>query len=129
MPPIESAMLVQRAVLWAYVRDDKNGEPVVDAPIEIKCRLNHTRNVNRDAQASPTATSESVAVDREIPESSIMYLGTLEDVCGTGTGMLEAANLRIVSMYNETPDIKGREVQRNVTLERYRKSLPTIDPQ
>lgn len=126
MPNIEIASLKQRAVLWSFAGYNEFGDPTVNEPVEIPCRWESGLREATDAQASPIAVTDEVHVAQVIEAGSILYLGELDDVVGTGTGLITADVLNVVVDYTEAPDIKGRKVQRSVMLQKWSSTLPTV---
>jgi hypothetical protein len=120
MPSIEIVGLSQKAVLWALSSYDKRGEPTVITAAEIDVRWEWSKRVVMSKDGTPIALSAEVMVDRVIAPGSIMWLGELTAVPSPPT------NLHEVVGYDETPDIKNREYQRNVSLTKWRDVLPTI---
>lgn len=120
MPPIETIGCIKKAVLWSFSGRDKYGQPVVSAAEEINVRWEPSRREILGEQSQPIATDVDVMVEQEITLGSIMRKGFLADVPSP------ADNLYEVIAYDETDDIKGVEVQRNVTLRRWKDGLPSI---
>lgn len=126
MPDIGQAVLDQTAVLWAFSTYGVDGEPKVIAPVQISCRWEFTKNAAATAQSNVVSKGESLFVDREIAIDSILLVGELEDIAGTGTGLLTPAELSIVTDYQKIPDIKGRKFVHKVSVKKYSKTLPTV---
>lgn len=128
MPDVSRASLSQRAVLWAYHSPAGNGEPRVSPPVEIKCRWEFSTRGAAQPQDSTEAKDESLFVDRLINIESILMIGELEDVAGTGTGLLEEATLRIVTSCESIVDLKNRTgcTTYRVSVKKYGNTLPTV---
>jgi len=118
MPPLETLDRHQKAVLWAFDSVDAFNEPIVEQPVEIDVRWVEKRQESVDSQGTPIAIDATVTVDREIAVGSIMWKGTLDRVPATFT------DLKVVAAYNETPDIKNRNVRREVKLTAWNNTLP-----
>ena len=113
--------LKQRAVLWAFSRRDRNGEPKVSAAVEIAARWEEDLSQSIQADGSPIAINATVDVDRDIAVGSIMWLGELADLpVGVSTGLFE------VMGFNKIPDYRGKNFSRSVQIRKWRSSLPTI---
>jgi len=131
MPPLETADLYQRALLWEEGgSNDQYGQPRVNGtPVEIWCRWNIGRKSTFDAQGNPIALDGEVMLSRAVTVGSIMWLApdatysALEQFLGTGSGG-EGTELMEVRTYDETRDIKGRNVQYSAGLVWFRDTLP-----
>lgn len=115
---IEKRNLHQDAVLWKAYGVDEHGTVTVEPPEEIKCRWETVKRESVTTQGDTVSISAEVWVDREIPNSSIMRLGTLNDLSS------EPDELMQVISQDKTPDIKGRTYQLSVSLMRYSNTLP-----
>lgn len=120
MPSLEVSSRHQKAVLWAASSHDDYGNPLVDAAAEITVRWVEKRTEGVGPNGEAIAIDATVVVDQEIAVGSIMWLGAKDDLPDTPT------NLKQVVAYNQTPDIKGREFYRTVSLIRYSDTLPTL---
>jgi len=128
MPPIEVQNLKQRAVLWMSSGVDNYGKFTVTTPVEIDCRWEEKRHQSMAPDNTVIAADSTVYVDRVVRQGSIMWKGTLKEWTKllTTPAATNPRWLKEVSSYNEIPDIKGRKVQRTVTLTHYNEQLPTI---
>lgn len=122
MPTLETSSLHQKAVLWTASGLDDESVVTLNAKIEIDIRTEKRRKESTDAQANPIATVLTVWVDREIAIGSILWIGTLE----AWNALSPKSNLKQVIMYEEIPDIKGREIERIVTLQKFGDTLPAL---
>ena len=121
MPAIESQNRHQDTTLWAPSGVDRNGEVTVSTPVDIKTRWDESLTASIDETGTPTASNGTVVVDQDIEEGSIMRLGLVADLPSPViTGLFEVVS------FSKTPDIKGRQFARTVTLKRYKGQLPTI---
>ena len=125
MPPIEIQNLNQKAVLWMSSGVDNYGKFVVTNPVEIACRWEEKRHQSMASDNTVIAADSTVYVDRLIKQGSILWKGTLKEWVNLLTTTAPRW-LKEVTAYNEIPDIKGRKVQRTVTLAHYNEQLPTI---
>lgn len=128
MPQMETAYRMQKAVYWAADGVDDFGEPrVVSNPVQLDVRWVNKRAKAMDAQGNMVALDATAVVDRAIDPGSKMWLGELADWYGTGSGSGETDNdseLMEVATYDETVDLKGRNVRRMVGLVKYKHDLP-----
>lgn len=122
MPALEVSSLHQKAVLWTAAGLDNENVVTINAAVEIDVRSERTRKQSADAQADPVATVQIVWIDREIAIRSIIWIGTLE----AWNDLSAEADLKQVIAYKEIPDIKGREFERIVTLQKFGDSLPSL---
>ena len=127
---LESTGRYQKAVYWEASGVDDYGNSTVKEAVELDVRWEETyREVLHDASPMTTNPGKKIAiiavltVDREIPQGSIFWKGALTDLVGTGS---DIPNLCQVVTYDETPDAKGRNFSRSVTLMRARDSLPNL---
>lgn len=112
MPPIETALRYQKAVLWELVGYDGYGDPVFGDPTELDVRWEDDRKEIVGPNGRVIAVDATVVVDREIALDSRMWKGNLLDVPSPITDpMLVVAN-------HVTPDIKNRNTRRTVMLSR-----------
>lgn len=123
MPAPEAACRLQTAVLWSKIGDDDYGEPLRDDPEEINVRWVQRRTASLDANGNTISLDATVVVNQEIVVGSLLWLGALSSWTGTGSAG-DDTELMIVATYNETPDLKNREIRRMVGLRRFRDSLP-----
>jgi hypothetical protein len=130
MPSLETIDLYDVAVLWARNgRDNRYGEPDVDAPVEIQCRWIQSRREVMGPDNTPIALDATVIVRQLVPIGSLMLLGTLNDWYGTGTGTGsgssdEAIELMQVETHSITPDLRHRSTRREMGLVKFRGTLP-----
>ena len=124
MTRIANRWLKQDAVLWPVITGtdiDADGNQKVSAAIGIKVHWERSVQEAVTSDATPTAISSTVIVDRVVNEGSILWLGSIKTIPGTPTPLLEVVN------YSEIPDLKGRRFTRIVTLRAWgRDTLPTI---
>lgn len=120
MPTPERVDRGQYAVLWEANGYDRDGQVKVKSPRQIDVGWESGRREAIDDNAEPIASSATVDVNEEIPVHSLMRLGKLANLPD------DLNKLHQVIDYNEVPDVKGDELQRTVTLTRWKKPLPTI---
>jgi hypothetical protein len=121
MPSLAVRSLKQHAVLWALDEPDRFGNVKVLAATEICCRWEQTQREIIGPDGAPQAVDGTVCVKDAIAEGSIIRLGCLKDTPGTvTTGLMEVVTC------DDVPDIKGRVHVHNVTIRKYRRSLPTV---
>lgn len=126
MPAVEVAGLVQVAVLWRLWSLDSRGQKRVREPEEIKVRWQDRSGVGVGSvvDGGTDTIDATVVVGEDVPLGSILWLGRLEEWNpGEAQELMEAVG-KVV-----TPDLKGRNIRRTITLRRYRDSLPEVVPQ
>ena len=127
MVSIITAGLRQNAVLFAEgTTFDDYGQLNVNRPgIDIKVRWEARRGDTVDSNSNTVAYDAVVAVDRVINPGSIMWLGRISDLTGTGTSQIPTDNIYQVITYEEVPDIRGSNPYREVKLMRFGDTMPT----
>lgn len=120
MPAPEANGREQDAVLWeATGRYDAEGRHLIGEPREIEVRWLRKRRMGTAANGSPVMLDATVVTVEEIAVGSNMWLGTLDDWYGVGSAG-DATEVHEVVSYDETPDVKGREVYRTLSLIRHK---------
>lgn len=120
--PLETSELNQKALLWVANGTNDQGEPKVDAKVEINVRWEEGRAQGVDDSGTPIAIDATVVVDRVIVVKSIMWLGSEEDL----TTNPPTSDLMQVLGNGKVPDIKGRNFRRTVTLKKFSDTLPDL---
>ena len=120
MPPLETHDRRQDAVLWVANGTDDYGEAKVDAKVPLKVRWVEKQQETTDPQGNLILSDVVVVVDRVIPVNSIMWLGKEDDVADP------PVDLHQVVRYNQTGDLKNRNIRRVVYLIRYSNELPVL---
>lgn len=124
MPPIETAELSQKAVLWAGpsapTEYDDYGEPKVDAAVEIDCRWEERIQEVTGPNGTPVQSAAEVVVDRDVAVGSRMWLGQIDDYVSTYTKL-------VVLAFDKVPDLKGVEYRRVAYLGRGSTTLPDLN--
>lgn len=118
--PLEEEGLTEKAAVWELSHFNAHGNPVVLAAVEIDSRWEIRRRSSINDIGEAIATHAEVMVDRELKLNSLIRRGELADVPSPPDNLYEVID------YWEVPDVKGEEIQRNVTLKRWKKAAPTI---
>jgi len=127
MPAFETMDRLQKAVYWAVVtRADDMGQPQVSAPVELNVRWVWKQAMMRGADGNPVTVDAQVVVDQECNVGGAMFEGELADWLGSGSADMDNSVMEIVA-YNETPDIKNRNVRRTVGLKFYKDVPPALE--
>jgi len=124
---LETSSRLQKAVYWEASGVDNHGCPKLKAPIEVDVRWEqvartvlHDDSFNLSNPGKMVAIVAEVIVDRKMPQGSVLWLGELADLVGTGSSIQDLCE---VCFYEEVPDLKGRNIRRSVTLMRSRDVL------
>ena len=124
MPAFEKMDRKQDALVWNKSSTSSLGQPVVSStPVALMVRWDDFQSERLDRESNSIAIDATVVVDREIAVGSIMYKGTVSE-WGAGSHD-DVSGLMLVKLYDETPDIKNRNIRRTVSLCRYSDVLPT----
>lgn len=73
-------VLKEKAVYWKCTGRDKNGQPIYDDPIEVKCRWEDQAKLFMNAQGQEEVSRAEVMVDRSMPLDSVLWYGSLNQV-------------------------------------------------
>lgn len=128
MPAIETADLLQTAVLWEAAPANRHGDPQVIAAVELNARnMTGVRWILKrrdilDSQGNKVAVDGTVVASRSIPPNSLLWLGRLADVPEGGP----TSDIMEVITNDVTPDVKVRNNRYEHSIKRYRDALPTI---
>lgn len=118
MPSLEFTHRYQTAVLWSVTgQPDADGQPQVGAPVEIRVRWVARKRDILDAQGNTIALDAAAIVGQRIAVGSHLWLGTMDSWTGTGSDV-DDQEIHEVKVYEEVPDLKGRDVIRSVGLMR-----------
>lgn len=124
MPTLEQLDRYQKAVYWPYVSTDDYGEAVVGVAQELTVRWVNRRREVLDANGNTVSIDATVITDREIAIGSRMWLGSIDDLPGTGSADPPTSNIMTVVAYNKTPSLLARETHHEVLLSRDTNTLP-----
>lgn len=124
MAPLETSSLYQDAVLWTLKSLDARGQKRLSTPESMKVCWTEHEGVGVGAGGAEGGTNPidaTAVVDRDITIGSIMWQGRLEEWNPT----LPQDLMEVVGR-TATPDVKGRQFYRTVTLRRYKSKLPLL---
>lgn len=113
----------QDVILWAKVGDDWQGEPEVSSPVVIKCRWDDRKSQAVNADGTVIGLDATVYVSQDIAIDSLMKLGILTDLTGTGFDEVNP-DVYQVKTITKTPNLNNRANTRRLGLVRFRGSLP-----
>jgi hypothetical protein len=120
VPSHETAWRRQKALLWNKIGVRDDGEPAVEeTPTPLWVRWVWTKADMLDTAGNPISVDAQAVVDRDIAPDSEMWLGSLEDWLGTGSGQPED-DVCVVKSIQTAYNIKGTAVRRELGLVRYR---------
>lgn len=124
MPPLERMDRKQTALYWEWRGKDRYGHPVVSPdPVELRVRWINRQQEVLDRQGNTMAVDGTVILGQAVVVGSILWLGSLDDLPGTGTAAPDSGLVQVIT-YDETSDIKNRFVRREATFMRFTDSLP-----
>lgn len=124
MPGLETTDLYQPMLLWAKVRNNNDGQTVVSpTPVEIYTRYADGTKQVLDPQGNIIVYDQTIVTDRDIPDGSILWNGSLKDAAGFPGGIPTSGFMEAKSL-DSTPDLKNRFRRRQVALMRYNDTLP-----
>jgi Bacterial Ig-like domain (group 3) len=130
MPPLETSDRFQDAVLWPVSSYDQYGQALISpTACPLKVRWIEKQSEMLDPKGNTIAIDATVVVDRKIEVGGLMWKGCINDLEIVGTAAPSPAGLMEVKAYNETCDVRGREIRRTVGLMRYRDKFPVEKPQ
>lgn len=126
MPSQEKRNRKQSALLWAVAGKDRFGNPTHDSPIEIKVRWETGQSTGLDPDGNTITIDATAIVNQVIEAGSLMWLGTLEDWYGTGSGGDDDLLMHVVN-YSDVPDIKARNSRKQVLLKFSKDMSPSVE--
>lgn len=134
MPPLEHKDFHDPAVLWAYVRTGRDGDPLVSDAVQIMTRWEDGQIEIPNPDGSYLTVDATIATNRNIPLNSIIWEGEkrldgtfLSFQDGTeypSTGPTREIYEVVTRMRGE--DIRGRIQRFEFGLRRYKDTLPRI---
>lgn len=125
MPPLELEQRNQDAVVWAFDSFDSHGQIRVTAPEEIRVRWEWTWNRVSDPKGNNVTIDAEIVADADYPVGSLLWLGTLDDWYGSGSGGANNGLVEVVT-FRRIPDDKGRNTRRSLMCRRFRNTLPEV---
>ena len=121
--PIETFHLHQKAALWTRSGYNDQGEQTVSStPVELSVRWEWGRRLMMDPMGNSIMVDAEVAVDREIAVGSRMWLGKVVDL--PGTSFTPEDYQCLVTVYDESPNLRNTQIRRIVGLKRLHDTLP-----
>ena len=123
MPPIERTSIPQKAVVWDLVGRDDYGQEQVSEGREIDCEWPQNFSESQGNQDTKESSNDTLVVNEELQFGSILWFGAYIDL-PTGTASPEP--LYVIVGRSSSPDIKGRNFRRTITVARYSSNLPEI---
>ena len=125
MPSIENHDQRQWAVFWKLKGQDGHGLPVVEKPIQVRCRWLIDDGQQADPQSNTVQSSGKVIVpleETEVIPGSLFRKGKLRDVPDPPN------NLYSVTFVDGMPNLKATQERVTVSLMRYSNKMPTVLP-
>lgn len=72
--------LNQKAVYWAPLGHDDNGQPILDEPVEVSCRWDDVQEQFQDKAGNLLISNSRVLVDRDMKLEGFLWLGELSNI-------------------------------------------------
>ena len=118
---METASATDNITYWAFKEENRYGEEVINAAVDIKGRLELSKVQTNDEHGNEVST-DAVLMDlsQELAVGSIVWRGLKVDYNAANSKLFE------VISFDEIPDVKGVKYRRTANLKRYRDQLPTI---
>lgn len=126
MPPLEHMDIREKAVLWEFVRMDRNAMPIVLAPVEISVRWEKEQRDALDKNGQQIVTGVTICSSRDIKLESIIWEGSLEDLAeeANGTAYVPTSDIYQVMTRIRAKDILQRVTRYEFGIKRFKDRLP-----
>lgn len=121
MPALEQKDRYQTVVLWPVAGTNKHGETYVGVPVEIRVRWVLKRTQSTNAKGETISLDGTLVAAQQIAPGSAVFLGSLNEWYGHGTGTgsgATAPEVYRVATYKTGKDIKNRFRRRIVGLQK-----------
>jgi hypothetical protein len=122
MPALETKDLYQTVVLWPAAGTNTHGETIVGTPIEIRVRWTLRRTESTDPKGNVISLDGTMVVAQPVATESAVFLGTLDEWYGHGTGTGSGAfapEVYRVATYQRGRDLKNRFARRTLGLKKF----------
>lgn len=126
MPPLEHMDMTSKAVLWTFVRHDRDGFPLVEEPVQLCCRWEEINKEMVDADGNRIAVDVVLAVPQQIVMGSLMWEGKLTSLPTVDSIRTPPRDLYEVVGRDRGKELKGRVVRYEFGLRRYKDKLPRL---
>jgi len=124
MPPLETCGRHQKVVYWAASGNyDVNGEPIVIDPVQLVVRWELREEEVLDSKGNTVLVEGNFVTDQDIIKGSVLWLGALADLPGTGSDITDFK--RIVA-FSKIPGLKARQFRRKAFFVFYSDEMPTV---
>ncbi len=110
-------------VYWEYLTTNRNGDPVVAAPIQLMSRWEEGQ-----LEIPTDKPGEYVNVDSILATTQVLIMGSIvwEGLISSITGLTVIENLYNVVIQTIANDLKARNIRYEYGLRRYKDTLPKI---
>lgn len=128
MPKFYLKSLTDLVLLWSKLSDDQQGNPTVNAPVQIKVRWEDSEFQDNAIEGNPLSFQPQVFTDPcdGVKLGDILWQGILSDYKDLTGTELENLDLYEVSRISRIKNIKGRVSLHSLTLTRYKGKVPTV---
>lgn len=121
MPAMEQAFLFDNAVVWEFAGNDRDNEPTILTPYQIKCRWEGTPNTRGvDSTGQLVRYDAFLIANEEYPLGSIFWLGYIEDLPAGSNELYRSVSVEKVK------DMRGIDESIIYNLQRFADTLPDI---
>ena len=117
---INSRLRKQDVVVWKFSGFDDEGQVTVSSPVAMKVRIEEKTRETLDSKGITVTTFMDINISSEVPVGSLVWLGKKSALPVTVTGILQVIDR------DNTPDIKGRNFDKWVGVQKYGDRQPVI---
>jgi hypothetical protein len=107
-------MLRQNAIYWAPNGVDQYGDPILELPINIKCRWEDEIEEGLDMSGTETTFTSTVYTDRDVVVGGIIMLGEVADLIAALPPPEEGAHR--IRRFDKLPTLRATQWLRTVKL-------------
>lgn len=127
MPPVEQTDMVDKAMMWEFVRTDRKGMPIVSSPEEIVCRWEEGQYEMKDAEGQVLVVDVVMASIQNIKVGSLLWEGSEDDLEElVGTSLIPTDAIYEIVLRNRAKDLKGGVTRYEFGLRRFKDRTITI---
>lgn len=123
MPQPETSSLHDYAVVWEASGYDENGETIISAPVEIRCRWENAQSSVVSPDGRVIGVEAIAVVTEDIKADSIIWQGRYSDRPTTSVSADQNPLMQVIAT-SKIEDVRGRVTRRVLKLQRYRSNLP-----
>lgn len=121
--PMEHSDMVNHAVLWSFARNDRDGFPRVEQPVDTCCRWEEKNIEMVDPEGNKIQVDVILAVPHQIVMNSLLWEGRLCDLPESG---VPTRDVYEVVARDRGDDLKGRVRRWEFGLKRFKDRIRTL---